>query len=236
MSKGRKPYDAIILQEILLRDGCRTVGDNGLVYAPSHEVYKTIIQKMEDRGSYISPRHAHTIVNNDRNGFKTLLIKKYRIQTSENDNTPNDDSTRNATFNSSELSHSKTIKLVVLPENWLQMTPRKLISGQRVYWKFKEGWADVIADKIVQQYGSIACVFSFKNNLVNPTATARCYATFTGFCVECKAKIQGELLKEPRKDVDVIFTCRIDNIISEDHTGQRKRQLKVERRKRVATY
>lgn len=70
--------------------------------------------------------------------------------------------------------------------------------------------------------------------MVTPSATAACYAKFTGHCVECKAKITGQLYKVPAKDVDVIFLCDLENIRPALHLGTKKRQLRGNRREKVA--
>lgn len=97
----------------------------------------------------------------------------------------------------------------------------------------KEGWADVIAERICQQYSEIDCVFSFKNNLVTPRS-AETYPKFIGYCTECKSKIIGRLENAPMIDVDVIFLCYIENVCPDLHTGKKKRQLRGQRREEVA--
>lgn len=99
----------------------------------------------------------------------------------------------------------------------------------------QEGWADVIAERICQQHKSVDCVFSFKNNLVTPSATAETYVRFHGYCTECNAKITGRLQNAPTKDIDVIFSCCIENIQPQHYTGKKKRQLRGKRREKVAT-
>jgi len=110
--------------------------------------------------------------------------------------------------------------LVLSPQKWLEICPKK-----KIYWKFQEGWADIIAERICQQHKSIDCIFSFKNNLVTPSATVKCFAKFFGYCTECKAKITGLLQKSLMKDVDVTFLCRIENIRPHIHTGRKKKTI-----------
>lgn len=112
----RKPYDAGILQEILIQDEFRTIDAS----------------EMKDRGSPITPRHVHTIVNNDRKGLKSLLLKKYSIKLSTVADI-NDTSIANQTVDSTKSSHSKQFKLTLFPENWSEMKVRKFVSGGRVY-------------------------------------------------------------------------------------------------------
>lgn len=56
-------YDKIILQQILSDAKCRTINNKGRVLPPSDEVYQTISKLMADKGSRITPKHVHTIVN-----------------------------------------------------------------------------------------------------------------------------------------------------------------------------
>lgn len=111
---------------------------------------------------------------------------------------------------------------------------KKKISGERIYWKLQEGWTDIIAERICQQHKVIDCVFSFKNNIVTPRATAQYYAKFIGSCIECNASITGILLTPPKNDVDVIFSCKIENIKASMHVGCKKRQLRGQRREKIA--
>jgi hypothetical protein len=192
------------------------------------------------RGSHITPRHVYTIVKDGRNGFKTLIASMHKINP-ERDNNSNisnrtfdADSSIDPSCNLSESVDCKKIRLVLSAQKWLKISPKKKISSGRIYWKLQEGWADVIAERICQQHGSVDCVFSFKNNLVTPSATAETYAKFVGSCTECKAKITGRLQNAPTRDVDVIFSYQIENIRSHLHTERKKRQLRGKRREKVA--
>lgn len=173
------------------------------------------------RGSYIDPRHVYTIVNENRLGFRTLIAATYKIDP-EGDISNSSDSNIDSSCNLSESAYSKKIRLILSAQKWLEISPKKKISSGRIYWKLQEGWADVIAERICQQHGSVDCAFSFKNNWVTPSATAEIYAKFIGYCTECKAKITGRLQNAPTRDVDVIFSCRIENIRSHLHTGKKK--------------
>lgn len=232
------PYDKNLLHEILLQQDCRTVDDNGKILPRSNSVFKVAANRMALRGSLIQPHHVYTIINEDRNGFRTLVSNKYKIgpRDLENHDTSavSTSSQKNSNASFSESLFSRKIKLVLSAEKWGEMTPKKKKSIGRTYWKLQTGWGDIIAERICQQHASIDCVFSFKNNLVTPSATAACYAKFTGHCVECKAKITGQLYKVPAKDVDVIFLCDLENIRPALHLGTKKRQLRGNRREKVA--
>lgn len=235
----RLPYDKLILGEILLQNDCRILDVNGKILPPSHPVYRFVANRMALRSSHIEPRHVYTIVNEDRNSFKTLIASTHKIdpEGDKNFNISNRsfdaDSSTDPNCNSSENINCKKIRLVLSAQKWLKISPKKKVSSGRIYWKLQEGWADVIAERICQQHVSVDCVFSFKNNLVNPSATAETYAKFIGYCTECKAKITGRLQNAPTRDVDVIFSCRIENIRSH-HTNRKKRQLRGKRREKIA--
>lgn len=106
-------------------------------------------------------------------------------------------------------------------------------NGKRTYWKLRAGWSDLIAEAIWVQH-QIDCVFSFKNHSVFRSAIAHQFLTFFGHCVECKATINGSLLKEPAKAVDIVLTCRIEGINSRMHSEKKRRHLKGERRRKMA--
>lgn len=91
----------------------------------------------------------------------------------------------------------------------------------------------IIAEAIWVQH-RIDCVFSFKNHTVYRNTIVRQFLMFFGHCVECKATINGSLLKEPAKAVDVVLTCRIEGINSRMHSGKKRRQLEGERRRKMA--
>jgi len=178
------PYDKQILKKILLQYECRTLDINGRTLPPSNPVYRLIANCMAVRGSHIEPRHVYTIINEDRNGFKTLIAITHNVKSEVeksfdvSDSIVDDISNVDSSSNTSESVFSKKIKLILSPQKWLEICPKKKISSGRIYWKFQEGWADIIAERICQQHESIDCIFSFKNNLATPSATATCFAKF----------------------------------------------------------
>lgn len=232
------PYDKSILQEILLESDCRTLDETGKPYPPSNKVYGIIADRMQQRGSDIKGRHIYTIINENRNGFKVLIEQKYDINTKFDNKCISNNSTfsvsTDTSLNVSESECSKKVRLIISAKQWLKMAPKKKISGGRIYWKLQEGWTDIIAERICQQHKVIDCVFSFKNNIVTPRATAQYYAKFIGSCIECNASITGILLTPPKNDVDVIFSCKIENIKASMHVGCKKRQLRGQRREKIA--
>lgn len=223
------------LKDILLQPDCRTLDSNGSILPPSHNVFRLIADRMSLCGSYIDPRHVYTIVKDDRNGFRALVEKAYEIKTKETKDNSDYSLTKDDSKNASDTCVYKKFKLVLSAKNWQDMAPKKKMSSGRVYWKFQEGWADIIAERICHQHKTVDCVFSFKHNLTTPTETASNYSTFVGYCTECKAQLTGILEKKPMKEVDVIFLCRVDNIQVDEHTGIKTRQLRGKRREEVAT-
>lgn len=105
------PYDKCILEEILMQSDCRTLTEKGKVLPWSNEVYRLIVNRMALRGSHIEPHHVHTIVNKNRNGFKTLIATTFKIDTGQNKqhNTINSigtDLSTNTSSNASVHAHS----------------------------------------------------------------------------------------------------------------------------------
>lgn len=133
----------------------------------------------------------------------------------------------------STISLTIDINLVISAEKWHGIQPEEKYYDKRTYWKLHVGWSDVIAEAIWVQH-QIDCVFCFKNHSVYRSAVARQFLTFFDHCVECKATINGSLLKEPAKVVDVVLTCRIGGINSRRHSDKKQRHLKGERRRKMA--
>lgn len=228
------PYDKEILGKILLNDDCRTIDCNGTLYPPSNIVYSVIAENMKLRNSHISARHVYTILNENRNGFKEIVRKHYgwtvpAITLTSCDSTIDQTCSSNTSV-AIETNGSKSIRLILSSKNWRKMSPKKKVSSGRVYWKFQEGWTDILAERLYQQQSGLDCVFAFKNNIVTPSHSARYYAIFSGVCVECQAKLTGTLLNAPVRDVDVVFSCQIKNINTTKHSGNKKRQLRGKRR------
>lgn len=113
-------------------------------------------------------RHICMIVNEDRNGFRTLIATTYKINPKGDkhhniSNSTDANSSIDSSYNLSKNVHFKKLKVVLSAQKWLEISPKKKISGSQIYWKLQE-WTDVIAERICQQYGSIDCVFSLKTN------------------------------------------------------------------------
>lgn len=162
------PYDKLILEEILLQNDCRTLDVNGRILPPSHQVYRLVANRMALRGSHIEPYHVYTIINEDRNGFRTLIVSTYKIdpEGDKNSNISNrafdTDSSIEPSCNLSESADCKKIKLVLSAQKWLEIIPKKKISSGRIYWKLQEGWADVIAERYASNMDRLIAYFHLK--------------------------------------------------------------------------
>lgn len=137
-------YDKIILQQILSNVKCCTIDKKGRVLPPSDEVYKTISKLMANKGSRITPKYIHTIVNNNRHGFKDYILKTFDIQeqeltTSISNNDFNVTECVDQNTDSQTSSTSIDINLVISQDKWLAIRPQKKIYGKRTYWKLREG-------------------------------------------------------------------------------------------------
>lgn len=228
-------YDKTLLLEILLREDCRTIDNDGKPYAPSTPVYDTVSREMHARGNSITAKHVYVIIRENRNGYRDLLLKHYGINKDQlYESTDDSTFSENPDVSTSSVSmQSKMFNLVISAENWRDIKPEKKVYGNRIYWVLKSGWTDIVAEKLWQQQ-KLYCTFRFKKHNVSLKSEARCYVCFRGECAECAANITGTLFKEPPNNTDVIFECRIENICTAKHTAGKKRQLKGKRRELTA--
>lgn len=236
----KSAYDKIALREILSDAECRTINDDGRLLPPSHEVFRKISNLMADKGSVITPKHVHTIINNNCAGFRDIIMEIFSIREREISISVNDVNysvekcTDQSTVTLTSLTSMK-VNLVISQEKWESMKPHEKLYGKRVYWKLREGWADVVAEALWVQH-HLDCVFTFKNHNIYLSLISKFFLTIEGYCRECHAKICCTLLKEPSKGVDVILQCSIDGIRPESHSGKKRRQLRGARRLNVADY
>lgn len=195
-------YDKSILLEILLRDDCRTLDNNGKPYVPSALVYNTISLEMQARGSHITAKHVYEIIRSNRNGYRSLLLKQYGINDDYQlkEDVDNTSISENVNISTSSISmYSTEFNLIVSSENWQKMKPGKKIYGNRVYWVLKSGWCDIIAERLWQQQ-KLYCTFKFKKHNVHLNARARCYVFFRGSCVECAATIACYIVQSAKRE------------------------------------
>ena len=80
MKYKKSGYDKIALQQILSDPACCPIDDKGRVLPPSNNVYQTISNLMLEKDSVINHKHVHTIINNNRNGFKQYILDTHNIK------------------------------------------------------------------------------------------------------------------------------------------------------------
>ncbi|CAG4958707.1 unnamed protein product [Colias eurytheme] len=123
-------YDKIALGEILSDAECRTINDNGRLHPPSHEVYRKFSNLMADKGSVITPKHVHTIINNNRAGFRDTIMRVFGIRERERSTSVNDANysvekcTDQSTVTLTSLTSVK-LSLVISQEKWKSIKPQK---------------------------------------------------------------------------------------------------------------
>lgn len=135
-------YDKTVLLEILLEDACRTLDNDGKPYKPFAVVYKTISDKMRERGSNISAKHVYVIMRENCNGYYKLL-RHFNIVPAEksNDISNNDfknsfNSKNTSTSSSSTTLYSKEFNIVISAEKWQTI---KKIYNNRACWVLQPG-------------------------------------------------------------------------------------------------
>lgn len=107
-----------------------TIDNKGRVLPPSDEVYKIISKLMADKGSRITPKHIHTIVNNNRHGFKDDILKTFDIREEEltiskSNNNFSVTEYENQSTDTQISSTSIDINLVISQEKWHAIRPQK---------------------------------------------------------------------------------------------------------------
>lgn len=156
--------------------------------------------------------------------MKTFDICEQELTTSVDNSDLNETACTAQSTDTQISSTSININLVISPEKWHAIRSQEKMYGKRLYWKLREGWADVVAEAMWVQH-QLDCVFVSKNHNVYRSAIAKYFLTFEGFCRECSAKISGNLINEPAKDVDVILKCHIDEIKLKSHSGKKKKAI-----------
>lgn len=144
-------YDKDLLLTVLLRDDCRPLDHCGNPFIPSHSVYLKIADIMKSKNNHITPKHVYCILKENRNGFKNILQEKLNISSNISGKNEisfaSNDSINN--FNSNvDGFYSKNIQVVVSSVDYETIKPVEKMYGNRHYWKFKNGWTDVIANKV----------------------------------------------------------------------------------------
>ncbi|KOB61895.1 Uncharacterized protein OBRU01_25170 [Operophtera brumata] len=132
---AKSPYDKVALREILSDADYRTIDDGGSLLPPSNEIFQIISEKMAEKGSLITPKHVYTIINNNRAGFRDMVLKVFNIQEQvvsicENDY---DYSAENCAEDSTDTLTSSTsikVNLVISQEKWQTIAPQEKIYGK----------------------------------------------------------------------------------------------------------
>lgn len=119
-------YDKEKLRDILTNELYRTVGDDGKIFPPSHDVYNSISETLKNSGSHITPKHIYTILKGDRNGMYNAVLKAFDIDKKAFYKDDSKDSNFNASIDLSNISTSESVKnfkLLISEEKWLQIKP-----------------------------------------------------------------------------------------------------------------
>ncbi|CAH0724635.1 unnamed protein product, partial [Brenthis ino] len=165
---------------------------------------------MADKGLAITPKHIYTIINNNRAGFRDLIMEVFDIRERElsisvNDGNYSNEKCADQTTDTLTSLTAIKINLVISQEKWHIMKPQEKVYGKRIYGKLRQGWADVVAEAL-----RILSRMSRKNQLYT--------------------------IKKPTKGVDVVLQCNVDSINPDLHSGKKRRQLRGARRTEVADY
>lgn len=183
----------------------------------------------------MTPKHVYVTINENRNGFRALLLNTWEITPQSSAASVNDTIETLDNTMQSEGYLMKGVTVIVSSTDYLKIKPEEKLYAGRSYWKFRKGWTDLLAEKLWKQC-KLDCVVSFKNNTISPSENAQYFAKVEGSCTECKAKVIGIVQCQPARKEDVIFNIVIENNMARLHTGQKERQLRGERRDKVAQH
>jgi len=114
-------YDKEKLHDILINDEYRMIDDNGKIFPPSHDIYRTISETLKNSGSHITPKHIYTILKNNRNGLYNAVLRAFGV--AAYNESKNSDSTFNVTELNDTSESSKSFKLIISEEKWAQIKP-----------------------------------------------------------------------------------------------------------------
>lgn len=226
-------YDKAELKRLLSIDQYKVIDDAGKVLPPSHPVYTSISKAMADAGSVMSGKHVYTTIRNNRNDFY-FFVKKTFLGDAEghggSDNHHSDSGSIDIPFSLPNNKETRKFSLVISYEKWTDIKPQKQDGKPLTLQKNK--WTNVFADKIYEQH-KIPCAFVFKNSKVFDGSSAKYYVKFRAKCVECSANLEGVASQKPKSKQDIIFYCKLTNLIS-NFSHCRKRQLRGDKRRELA--
>lgn len=235
-------YDQSKLIQILKMPEYKCFYPNGKCFPPANPIYLSICEKMKELDSHITPKHVYTIMNEDRRGIATEVLKGYGIDINDRYNNSIDieNSLNESEINSFEndnkkrsFKSDKTFKLIISEKNWDNVKPVVRQYSNRRYLKLKPGeWTNLFAAKIWEQT-KIPCAFVFKNATVFPSLNAKCFVRFNAICKECKATLNGKMFKKPYEGQDAMFDCVLVGFNNQiNHI--KKRQLSGSLRQKIA--
>lgn len=176
-------YDQNKLIQILTTPEYRCLDGNGKCFPPSNPMYIRISEKMKEVDTYISPKHVYTILNTDRRGMYTSVLKTFdlsknienSLNESGNISFPDYSPARECP---NKLLDNKSFKLIISDKNWNDVKSVAKHYNNRRYLKLKPGeWSNVFAAKIWEQV-KLPCAFTLKNATVFPSLNAKCFVRF----------------------------------------------------------
>lgn len=225
-------YDQSKLLKILKSPDYKCFDSNGKCFPPSNPIYIKISEKMKELDSNITPKHIYTVLNTNRRGIASSVLKKFGIIKTTKDFLDKSDESY---FFEEPCSKdgTKVFKLIISDKNWDRIKPVARRYNNRQYLKLKPGeWSHIFAAKIWEQ-SKIPCAFTFKNAVVFPNLNAKYFVLFNATCKECKAILQGKMLKKPCDGQDAIFDCTLSGF-NDKIIHIKKRQLKGSLRQKIA--
>lgn len=228
-----KMYDKEKLLEILLRSDLRTIQDNGKPYPPSATIYRIISEKLKELDMNLTPKHIYVIINENRNGFRDKIVKTFNIELNNRDTSYNMSSSSEVSRNTSINAVSKEFDIIISGEQWKIIMPVRKLYGRRYKYVLQSGWTDIISEKMWQQQ-KFSCTVVFKKHDIHESRSANCYIDIRGSCKECDATIKGKIIHRPRHNADVKLQFTAHNVIENNHSYKKKRQLRGKRRQIIS--
>lgn len=196
-------YDKLKLLEILLDSNFRTLDDNGKVYPPSNEIFRTISKTMLESNHNITPKNIYVIINENRNGYRDKIMKAFNINVQNIDSSYNILSSSTDTVENNFINTlSKEFDIIISAEQWKTIMPVRKLYGRRYKHVLQSGWTDLIAERTWQQQ-KFSCTIAFKKHDVHESSSAKYYIEMHGVCKECNATIKCKIMHRPCSTVDV---------------------------------
>lgn len=120
-------------------------------------------------------------------------------------------------------------------DEWVSIKPLLTFEQNKLasqYWKLKEGWTDMLAEKIYEKF-KLPCAISFKRAKISTTGN-KPYLTIKGYCTECSEQnVEGHCLNEP--DSNTGITIEMVLVDSRGYPHEKRRQVKGSRREKIGT-